>query len=134
MKNIFFFLVLLLFSLKQFSQDSIEGKIIFIEDNKEVSVEGATVKWLDTNKGTISNENGVFKLEKIAGNELLEISFLGFKTDTISVNNNKNINHILKISDENNLEEVTVSKRRRSAQRTYLMPQNIVKISEEELL
>ena len=37
-------------------------------------------------------------------------------------------------SEENFLDEVTVSKRRNSAQRTYLMPQNIINISEEELL
>ena len=38
------------------------------------------------------------------------------------------------ISEDNSLDEVVVSKRRNSAQRTYLMPQNIINISEEELL
>ena len=32
------------------------------------------------------------------------------------------------------LDEVTVTKKRKTLQRTYLLPQNIVKISEEELL
>ena len=46
----------------------------------------------------------------------------------------KFITHYLTFSDDNELDEVTVSKKRKTIQRTYLMPQNVVKISEEELL
>jgi len=89
---------------------------------------------LNTDIGTISDEKGLFKLENSLNKEFVEISFLGFKTDTVSVQKDKIITHFLTVSDENNLNEVTVSKRRNSMQRTYLMPQNIIKISEDELL
>ena len=134
MKKSTFLFIILLFSLKQFSQNILQGKILYNENNKDIPLEGATVKWLNTNKGTISDEDGIFKLESALGEDFIEISFLGFETDTVYIKNKKNITHFLKISQENTLDEVVISKRKRSAQRTYLMPQNIVKISEDELL
>ncbi len=134
MKKLIYLIFLLIFNLNHYSQDIADGKILYIEDNKEIPVQGATIKWLNTDIGTISDEKGLFKLENSLNKEFIEISFLGFKTDTISVQKDKIITHFLTVSDENNLNEVTVSKRRNSMQRTYLMPQNIIKISEEELL
>jgi len=134
MKKLIYLILLILFSLNHYSQDVVEGKILYIENNKEISVQGATIKWLNTDRGTISNEKGLFKLENSLNKEFIEISFLGFKTDTVLVKKDKIINHFLTVSDENSLNEVTVSKRRNSMQRTYLMPQNIIKISEDELL
>ena len=134
MKKSTFLFIFLFFSLKQFSQNILQGQIFYNESNKDIPLEGATVKWLNTNKGTISSEDGKFKLESALGEDFIEISFLGFETDTVYIKNKKNITHFLKISQENTLDEVIISKRKRSAQRTYLMPQNIVKISEDELL
>ena len=134
MKKSTFLFIFLFFSLKQFSQNILQGQILYNESNKDIPLEGATVKWLNTNKGTISSEDGKFKLESALGEDFIEISFLGFETDTVYIKNKKNITHFLKISQENTLDEVIISKRKRSAQRTYLMPQNIVKISEDELL
>ena len=134
MKKIFLFTILICFSFKQFSQENLEGKILFSEDSKDYPVMGATVKWINTDKGTISNENGDFKLQRDSKTDLIVISYVGFQTDTLSVKNINNITHYMSYSEENFLDEVTVSKRRNSAQRTYLMPQNIINISEEELL
>ena len=134
MKKIFLFTILICFSFKQFSQENLEGKILFSEDSKDYPVMGATVKWINTDKGTISNENGDFKLQRDSKTDLIVISYVGFQTDTLSVKNINYITHYMSYSEENFLDEVTVSKRRNSAQRTYLMPQNIINISEEELL
>ena len=134
MKKLIYLIFLLIFNLNHYSQDIAEGKILYIEDKKEIPVQGATIKWLKTDIGTISDEKGLFKLENSSNKEFIEISFLGFKTDTVLVQKDKIITHFLTPSDENNLNEVTVSKRRNSTQRTYLMPQNIIKISEDELL
>ena len=134
MKKLIYLTFLLIFNLNHYSQDIAQGKILYIDDNKEIPVQGATIKWLNTDIGTISDEKGLFKLENSLNKEFIEISFLGFKTDTVSVQKDKIITHFLTVSDENNLNEVTVTKRRNSTQRTYLMPQNIIKISEDELL
>ena len=90
-KKIFLFTILICFSFKQFSQENLEGKILFSEDGKDYPVMGATVKWINTDKGTISNEKGDFKLERESKKDLVIISYVGFQTDTLSV---KDINYI----------------------------------------
>ena len=134
MKKIFLFTILICFSFKQFSQENVDGKILFNENGKDYPVMGASIKWINTDKGTISTEQGDFKLIRDSKTDLIVISYVGFQTDTLSVKNINYITHYMSYSEENFLDEVTVSKRRNSAQRTYLMPQNIINISEEELL
>ena len=92
MKKLIYLIFLLIFNLNHYSQDIAEGKILYIEDNKEIPVQGATIKWLNTNIVTISDEKGLFKLENSLNKEFIEISFLGFKTDTVSVKKDKIIN------------------------------------------
>ena len=62
MKKLFLFIILICFNFKQFSQENIEGKILFTEDGKDYPVMGASIKWINTDKGTISNDQGSFKL------------------------------------------------------------------------
>ena len=56
MKKLIYLIFLLIFNLNHYSQDIAEGKILYIEDNKEIPVQGATIKWLNTDIGTISDE------------------------------------------------------------------------------
>ena len=63
MKKLIYLTFLLIFNLNHYSQDIAQGKILYIDDNKEIPVQGATIKWLNTDKGTISDEKGLFKLE-----------------------------------------------------------------------
>ena len=128
------YLLIILFFSNSVSQEFVDGKILFSENNNDYPIEGASINWLDTNKGTISDEKGLFKLERYLDNDLIVISYIGFKSDTISVKNIKSITHYMTISEENSLDEVVVSKKKNSVQRTYLMPQNIINISEDELL
>ena len=128
------YLLIILFFSNSVSQEFVDGKILFSENNNDYPIEGASINWLDTNKGTISDEKGLFKLEMHLDNDLIVISYIGFKSDTISVKNIKSITHYMTISEDNSLDEVVVSKKKNSVQRTYLMPQNIINISEDELL
>ena len=106
---------------------------MFSENNNDIPIQGANVYWENSDIGTITNQNGDFNI-KLLQNKKLVISYVGFITDTITVTNKLYIEHYLKESNSESLDEVTVTKRRRSSQRTYLMPQNIIKISEDELL
>ncbi len=106
---------------------------MFSENNNGITIEGANVYWENSDIGTITNQNGDFNI-KLLQNKKLVISYIGFITDTITVTNKLYIEHYLKESNSKLLDEVTVTKKRRSSQRTYLMPQNIIKISEDELL
>ena len=106
---------------------------MFSENNNDIPIQGANVYWENSDIGTITNQNGDFNI-KLLQNKKLVISYVGFITDTITVTNKLYIEHYLKESNSEFLDEVTVTKRRRSSQRTYLMPQNIINVSEEELL
>ncbi len=126
---------LALFFLVNYSySQTISGKVLFKDNGVDFPIEGANVYWLNTNQGTITKAEGEFNIQKIRDVKSLVISYIGFKTDTIDIDDKKFINHYLTFSDDNELDEVTVFKKRKTIQRTYLMPQNIVKISEEELL
>jgi len=126
---------LALFFLLNYSySQTISGKVLFKDNGVDFPIEGANIFWLNTKQGTITKAAGEFNIQKIRDVKSLVISYIGFKTDTIDIDDKKFITHYLTFSDDNELDEVTVSKKRKSIQRTYLMPQNVVKISEEELL
>ena len=126
---------LALFFLLNYSySQTISGKVLFKDNGVNFPIEGANIFWLNTKQGTITKAAGEFNIQKIRDVKSLVISYIGFKTDTIDIDDKKFITHYLTFSDDNELDEVTVSKKRNTIQRTYLMPQNVVKISEEELL
>ena len=126
---------LALFFLLNYSySQTISGKVLFKDNGVDFPIEGANVFWLNTKQGTITKAAGEFNIKNIRDVKSLVISYIGFKTDTIDIDDKKFITHYLTFSDDNELDEVTVSKKRKTIQRTYLMPQNVVKISEEELL
>ena len=87
-----------------------------------------------TQSGTISNDNGEFEIKKIESTNDLVISYIGFKTQIIQIENNRFYNIKLVYDIENELDDVTVTKRRNAVQRSYILPQNVVRISEQELL
>ena len=124
----------LILSLFNFSQEIISGKVIFKESGIDFPVEGANIYWLNSDQGTTTKSSGEFNIKKEINNKNLIISYIGFKTDTINIIENKFIVHYLTFSNNNDLDGVTVSKKRKSIQRTYLIPQNVIKISEDELL
>ena len=128
-----FLLLVILSCYTLTSQEILKGKVMFSENNNDIPIQGANVYWENSDIGTITNQNGDFNI-KLLQNKKLVISYVGFITDTITVTNKLYIEHYLKESNSESLDEVTVTKRRRSSQRTYLMPQNIIKISEDELL
>ena len=65
-----------------FAQSIITGKIT--DSKSGAPVNGATVKVKSTKKGTSSNTEGAFTIEAKAG-DVLEISVIGYKTQTVNV-------------------------------------------------
>ncbi len=74
---------LLLASVSLLAQTTITGKVI--DSKTGVPVSGASVKIKSTKKGTATNNEGIFKL--VAGpNDVLEISIIGYKSQSVNVN------------------------------------------------
>ena len=115
------------------AQETLRGTILYKLNQDDYPLEGASIYWLNTNKGTITNFSGDFKIEKTDETDLLVISYIGFLSDTLRVKSSPII-HFLKSDENNSLDEIRVQKKRKSIQKSYLAAQNIMKISSEELL
>ncbi len=131
MKHILF--ILLLCPLISFSQEKIEGIVTEkTSDNKLFPLAGANVYWSDTSVGVITDIDGKFSIPYQENRTKLVISFVGFKTDTLIVNQPKYIKHELKATGE--LDEIMLTARNQATSRSYLSSENIMTISSDELL
>ncbi|WP_187261593.1 SusC/RagA family TonB-linked outer membrane protein [Pontibacter beigongshangensis] len=83
---------------------SISGKVT---DEKGEGLPGVTVVLKGTSRGTASDINGSYSLPVPDGNGTLVISYIGFKTHEVAINNRSTINVTL-LPDARALEEVVV--------------------------
>ncbi len=115
------------------SQETLTGTIMEANPKDEkTGLPGANVYWLNTKIGTVTNFDGDFSLPYKEEYSKLVISYVGFKTDTITVTSPKAIQHWLQSTS--NLDEVTVTARKQATARSYLQSQNIITVSSDELL
>ena len=130
--KLFFFIFFL--SLNSYSQELLSGKISFLnKENKIVFLEGASVYWKDSSIGVISDKNGNYSIPFSENSNILVVKMLGFKEYSLSINNVKTYDFKL-IEESNELNEVIVSKRKNTIQKSYFKTQNIVNVSSDELL
>ena len=80
------FFILLIIPLFSTSQDYLRGKVV---DSSLNPLSNATVHWINTEIGTTSDFDGEFEISKknIIDKRLI-ISFIGFESDTILINQN----------------------------------------------
>ena len=116
-----------------FSQNPLNGIVQYQENNNIYPLTGASVFWLNTNIGTVTGEGGAFRLERTQETDLLIISYIGFKTDTIKVQTPL-VRHQMIQNRYDELDEVTLTQRRKTSQKSYIETQNTLKVSSEELL
>ena len=125
-------LLILFFPFFLFSQEKISGTISETNNAKEIPLGGANVYWLNTSVGTVTDFEGNFEISYKPEYKKLIVSFIGYKTDTISVNSSKRITHSLKSTAD--LDEVTISSRQKASSRSFLQSQNVINVSSAELL
>lgn len=130
MKNLLFIILFVPFCV--FSQEKLTGTITERVDNKEVPLGGANVYWLDTSVGTVTDFDGNFEIAYKSEYEKLVISFIGYETDTITVDSPRKIVHSLRPTSD--LDEVTISFRQKASSRSFLQSQNVINVSSAELL
>ncbi len=131
MKNIWFYLLLL--PVCVFSQETLQGEILEVTtDNTTVPVVGANVYWLNTSVGAVTDIDGKFSIAYQPNYKQLVISYVGFQTDTLTINEPKYIKHYLKSTST--LDEVTITSRKQSTVKSYLKAENMITVSSDELL
>lgn len=131
MKNNLWFLLLAPMFIN--AQDSIQGMVMEANsENKHIGLAGANVYWQDSPIGTMTLEDGTFSIPYSKEYNKLIISFVGFKTDTLTLDGPKMVHHWLQPS--NQLDEVVVEQKREAVQKTIFSAQNMVTINSAELL
>lgn len=88
MKKLFTLLTLTLLSVVAFADRQISGLVV---DESGEPVVGASVQVTGTNKGTISDYDGAFTISVPDDAKTLTISFIGMKTEEVSIKNNMRI-------------------------------------------
>ncbi|HUH28379.1 TonB-dependent receptor plug domain-containing protein [Gelidibacter sp.] len=131
MKNLFY--ILLFLPTLVFSQEKIEGIIVEITENKHtIPLPGANVYWLDSSIGTTTDIDGKFSMPYQKHYTKLVISYVGYKTDTLTIVSPKYIKHALKSTSE--LDEITVTSRKQATSKSYMQSANVSFVSSDELL
>lgn len=109
-------------------------KGVVLEEDKKGSfkpLQGASVNWLNTGNGTMTDSSGVFKISQDGGSDRLIISYVGYKPDTISVADGKNLMVVL--ASGNQLGEVRITSRQRATYLSAINPIRTQVMTEKEL-
>lgn len=126
-------IMVLLFSSSLFSQEELKGQVFELSSsNKEEPLPGANVYWLNTSVGGMTDMDGKFSIPYNQDYKTLIISYVGFKSDTITISSNKFIKHIM--SSNSSLDEVTITSRKQATAKSYLKASNTFTVSSDELL
>ena len=116
-----------------FSQEKITGVILEANaENQELGLAGANVYWLNSEVGTVTDLDGKFALTYKPEYKKLVISYVGFKTDTLTINRPQTIKHWLQSTD--NLDAVTIKSRKQTTAKSYYKSANVINVSSDELL
>lgn len=97
-----------------------------------LGVYGANVYWLRTTVGAVTNEKGWFTIPYKKEYKKLVVSFVGYKTDTLTITSLKEIHHF--ITPEGQLDEVVINNKRKAIQKSFLKTQNTYTVNKDELL
>ncbi|REG90083.1 TonB-dependent receptor [Winogradskyella sediminis] len=128
----YLFIKFMFLSLMLSAQDQLKGVILETSSGQEMPLPGANVYWLDSSIGVITAADGTFAIPyKFSYNQLV-VSYVGFKTDTITVNENRFVKHVLQTSDE--LDAVEITSRKQATQKSYLKATNTFTVTSDELL
>jgi outer membrane receptor for ferrienterochelin and colicins len=106
--------------------------VVYENAGKKEPITGASVYWANTQHGTVTNSLGAFEINNHTGQNKLVISFVGYKTDTVTVTHE--MKELTILMEKNiNLKEVTVKERRKGIYHSKLNPIQVQRITTTEL-
>ena len=103
-KSTFLLLFFLLFHLASYAQETVRGQVV---DEFGDAIPGANVHVLNTSNGVMTDRDGNFVLTNVALNSIIQISFIGFKSHSVTFTGQTSFRIIL-VEDAQLLEEVVV--------------------------
>ena len=102
-------------------------------EGKLLPLIGATVRWVGTDLGTITDMNGNFDLGLTSRSKNLVISYVGYDPDTVYIDKAGSVNIVIAESG-NLLDAVEITHKKRSTEISYLETVKMQQISSKELL
>ena len=111
------------------AQETVKGKVV---DTNHQPLFGANVFWQNTSTGVSTNENGEFTIQKTDGTNSLLVSYIGFKTQKVEVLNDSVLTIIME--EVTSLNEVTLTKTKKSTEHSLFSVTNVQKMGSKELL
>lgn len=111
------------------AQQKISGKIV---DKNNDPIPSANIYWQNTKLGTTSNFEGNFTLEKTTETNALIVSYLGFRTQKVTVDSGKYLT--ITLQEDVSLEQVDVVKVKKSTTRSLYTATNTEIMGQKELL
>jgi len=111
----------------------LRGLVIAEENGQSRTLVGASIIWLGSSQGTLTNTHGEFILPNRTDDRLI-VSYTGYKTDTVSANGLNDIE--IRLTKKNDLKTVvvTVTARRRTTYVDGYNPFRTTVITKKELL
>ena len=111
--------IIFLIPLALISQTNISGIVLEQSSaDSEIVLPGANVYWMNTTEGVITNLDGEFTISNSGNYTNLIISYVGFKSDTINIDNQNFIKHYLK--PESTLDAVNIKAISKTSSVSYL--------------
>ncbi|MFC0772876.1 TonB-dependent receptor domain-containing protein [Terrimonas alba] len=112
--------------------DPVKG-VVLQEDKKGVfkPLQGASVNWMNTGNGTMTDSSGVFKIKQDGASDRLVISYVGYKPDTIMVTGGRSLMVVL--ASGNQLGEVKITARQKATYLSAINPIRTQVMTEKEL-
>lgn len=93
-----------IFANAQFTEGKVSSKN---EKGDKIALVGATLRWLNSQEGAVSDPDGYFKIKKNTTNHQLVVSLIGYQSDTLMVHSADFLEILLKESTTS-LDAVTV--------------------------
>ena len=125
--------ILLLIPFIMFSQTTLKGMIMDQNNPKEnLGVYGVNVRWLGAKIGAITNEKGRFSIPYKPAYKKLILSYIGYRTDTLTITNLTPIRHFL--TEETATTAVVIRSKKRATQKSFYATTNVFTVNSDELL
>src|SRR5690606_27599167 len=107
--------------------------IVLIEDNRGFfsPLQGATIQWLNTSHGVVSDSTGIFRIKPDSISQKLVVSYVGYKADTVQVKENEELMVVLASGKQ--MGEVRITSRRKATYVTALSPIRTQIMTDREL-
>ena len=87
------------------NQPTLSGRIV---DAGGEPLVGAQVRWKDTKTVTVTDADGNFHIPQIQGGRSIVVSYIGYKSKTITVKNAQQAINVIMDDDAQNLDELVV--------------------------